>query len=333
MTRLLIPFLIGASVLSAQTVSTDPVGYITVNVAGTGGAGSAKISIIGSPMHGAVLASGSLTSAAGTTLNSTSSSLTDSAYSSSHYIQITSGANTGVTSAITGNTATSVSTSDDLSSLLSGDETFAIRAFTTLGDIFGAANESGIGGGANSNVADEILVYNGSSFDVYYYQDGAPFGGTGWRSSTNGFSSAANTVIPHGLSIVVKRKQADDVALVLSGSVFTTDTSVPVESGVNWLAGSHPVNYTLASYFGADGGNIGKGANSSVADEILVPNGNGGFNIYYYQDGAPFGGTGWRSSTNGFSDAGSTVVASAGSGFVIKAKNGAYNVNDATPLD
>ena len=324
--------LLSVSSLAAQTATTAPVGYVSVTVNGTGGVGSSAISVIGVPMVNAADTSGVLTAAAGTTLTSSGASWTSGAFASTHYVQITSGTNTGISATVTGNTATTLTTAQDISSLLVGTETFEVRAYNTLADVFGAANESGIGSGANAAAADEILVYNGAGFDIYYYQEGASFGGIGWRTSTNGFTDQSSALLPSGLGLVVKRKQSADVDVVISGSVLTTNSIVPVEAGVNWMSGANPIDYTLADYFGADGGDLQSGANAAAADEILVPKAGGGFDIYYYQEGASFGGIGYRSSVNAFTDASATVLATVGNGFVLKRKGTAYNQVDATPL-
>lgn len=317
----------------AQTVATDPVGYVTLTVNGTGGVGSAAVSVLGAPLEQPVDASAALTAVAGTTLTSGGATWTPGEFAGTHYLQITSGPNTGISATVSGNTDTTLTTAQDISSLLVGDESFVVRAYTTLGDVFGAANESGIGSGANASAADEVLIYNGAGFDIYYYQEGAFFGGTGWRSSVNAFTDQSSVPLPSGLALVVKRKQSDDVSVVVAGNVLTTNSFIPVEGGVNWLSGSNPIDYTLASYFGANGGDLQSGANAAAADEILVPKDGGGFDIYYYQEGASFGGVGYRSSVNAFTDASAIVLASVGEGFVLKRKGDAYNQVDVSPLN
>jgi uncharacterized protein (TIGR02597 family) len=325
--------LFASSHLTAESVSTNPVGYVTLTVKGTGGVGSSAISVLGVPLELPVEASGVLTSISGVTLTSGAANWAADSFASSHYMQLTSGSNAGVSVAISGNDSTSVTTEQDISSLLSGGESFVIRAFTTLADVFGSENDSGLGSGANSSVADEVLIYNGSGFDIYYYQEGAAFGGTGWRTSVNAFSDASATPVPYGVALIVKRKQHDDFDFIVAGSVIGNDSFVPVENGVNWMSGANPIEYTLASYFGSDGGNLQSGANSAEADEVLVPKDGGGFDVYYYQEGAAFGGVGYRSSVNAFADASDTVLASVGTGFVLKRKGGAYNQLDETLLD
>jgi uncharacterized protein (TIGR02597 family) len=329
-----IALLSGAALLAssafAQGVATNPVGYITLDIAGTGGVGSSAVSVLGAPLQNAVDVAGALTGVSGTTL--TSSTAAFGSYAGAHYIQITSGSNVGVITTVLSSTATTLTTADDISTLITGDENFEIRAYTTLADVFGAANEAGIGSGASSALADELLVYNGEGFDIYYYQEGHAFATDGWRLSTNAFGDASATPIPVGVTLIAKRKANDPLQVVVSGSVLATDSVIPVENGVNWISGASPISYTLASYFGATGGDLQTGASSTLADEVLVPNGEG-FDIYYYQEGHAFATDGWRLSSNAFGDASATEIASAGTGFVLKRKGAAYNQIDESPLN
>lgn len=316
-----------------QDFVSKPVGQVKLTVSGTGGAGTSAISVLGVPLENPVDAEGILTGVAANTLTDSSASWTPDAFANTHYVQITSGTYVGISATITGNTATELTTAGDISSLLIGDEPFEIRAYTTLADVFGAANEAGLDGGTSAALADEVLIYNGVGFDIYYYQQGAAFGGDGWRNAVNAFDDQSGISLPIGASIILKRKQVVDLDIIVDGSVLTTDAIIPVEGGVNWISSAHIIEHTLASYFGVDGGSLLKGATASAADEILVPNGNGGFNIYYYQEGAS-GGDGYRSSTDLSTDASAAVIAAVGKGFVLKRKGTgtSYNQTDRTPL-
>lgn len=334
--QILISLLASATLFAASNLNaatTDPVGYITLTVNGTGGVGSSAVSVLGAPIESVVSATGTITDVSGNTITSASSGWVVSDFANTHYVRITSGTNSGIITTITANTSTTLTTSEDISSLVANGNTLEIRGYTTLAGIFGGANEAGLGSGADFGAADEVLIFNGTNFDIFYYQEGAAFGGDGWRSSTNKFVDASATPVPPGLSIVVKRKATDPIDIVLSGSLLNSDTFIPVENGVNWMSGAHPIDYSLSGYFGANGGSLQKGADFSSADEILVPKIGGGFDIYYYQEGAAFGGDGFRSSTNKFVDVSTTTIASVGSGFVLKRKGSEYNQLDDTPLD
>jgi uncharacterized protein (TIGR02597 family) len=75
----------------------------------------------------------------------------------------------------------------------------------TLGNsgLYNGDSSSGLVGGS-SVTADQVLIYNGTGYQTYYYKTTA--GGTGWRSVADFFADASNTVLPAGTSLVVKRQ-------------------------------------------------------------------------------------------------------------------------------
>jgi hypothetical protein len=64
-----------------------------------------------------------------------------------------------------------LTTSEDLSSLLAGDESFEIRPYTTIADVFGTTNSAGLDGGSTAGNADNKKLQACSGFDTYYYKD------------------------------------------------------------------------------------------------------------------------------------------------------------------
>ena len=323
-------FLIVASSLSA--VTTDPVGYITVTINGNGGSGDA-FTYLGVPLHKAVVASGALdTAPTAHSLTDTSQSWTVDEYSGA-YVMITSGVNEGVSATISSNTSDTLTTSEDLSSLLAGNETFEIRPYTTIADVFGATNSAGLDGGSTAGNADTILIQAGAGFDTYYYKDAGFLGGTGWRSSANPSIDESNTVIPFGTGIIVVRKQTDDIDLVISGSVFGGDAITPIEEDFNWKAPSIPVGLTLNGLFGPENeAGLDGGSAAGNADNVVVPTASG-LTTYYYKNAGFLGGTGWRSSASPSVDEGDTVFVQPGQMFLINRTGGAgFNLAESSPL-
>jgi uncharacterized protein (TIGR02597 family) len=79
---------------------------------------------------------------------------------------------------------------------------------------------AGLAGGF-ATTADQVLIYNGATYDTYYYSaGGSP--GTGWRKVNGGTADASATPIPAGSSFVVKR--------VNPGSF-------------NWVSPQHPASF------------------------------------------------------------------------------------------
>jgi len=69
--------------------------------------------------------------------------------------------------------------------------------------IYTGSGTSGLAGGNITN-ADQVLVWNGSSYDTYYYQTSG-IGGSGWRKVGDLSSDAGSAVIRAASSVIVRR--------------------------------------------------------------------------------------------------------------------------------
>ena len=321
--------------LKGQTVSTIPVGYITLTIYGTGGQGTEAYSYLGVPLHHAASFRSAMTAKADNSISCTNAGWTDNAFANTHYVMIQSGANAGMSATITANTVDTLTTAENLNSLLNGDEQFAIHQYTTLADVFGADNSAGLKGGDGPGTADNILIQTSSnSFTSYYYKNAGIFGGTGWRSAASSSVDASGTIIPYGTGIIAIRRESADLAITVSGSVFPDDAITPVEEGYSWKAASIPTDVTLTGLFGANNeagleGSDGPG----TADNILVYDANGTLKTYYYKNAGIFGGTGWRSAASSSIDEANTVIAKPGEMFFINRSGGpAFNLTEKSPL-
>lgn len=328
-------FALGSVQLSAQSVTTTPVGYVKLTIKGTGGQGSEAFSYLGVPMHHAADFQNVITAKADNSITCANAGWTLNEYENSHYIMILSGTNTGMSTTITGNTGDTLTTADNLSQVLTGDEQFAIHKYTTIADVFGVTNSAGLKASDGPGTADNILIQNrNSGFSTYYYKSGGIFGGEGWRSSADSGISAANSVIPHGSGIIIVRKDVGDIIVTVLGSVFASDALTPVEEGFNWKTASIPVDLTLAGLFGASNeANLLGGDGPATADNILVFSSDGNLKTYYYKNGGIFGGNGWRSASNINTDEANTVIVKPGEMFFIKRIGvGAFNLTERSPL-
>jgi hypothetical protein len=330
--------LLASSALFAQdSVTSNVVGYVTLNIKGTGGSGSEAYNYIGVPLNNAADYNGAVAifSISHGSIQVQSASWIDNQFAGTHYALITSGPYEGISSTITSNNHNGwFNTAEDLTSIISGDESISIHRYNTLADIFGASNESGLQGSSSASGADNILVQTASGFDTYYYKNAGFLGGTGWRSSASPVTDASATPIPYGSGIIVVRKQSSDLDVVVSGSVFSGDATTPIEEGYNWKTSSIPVTLTLADYFGAanEAGLTGS-SSASGADNILVFNASGGYDTYYYKNAGFLGGTGWRSSASPATDESSRIISEPGQMFIVVRKSGgAFNLNETSPL-
>ena len=293
-------FAVASETASAQTTAfTDPVGYITLNVAGTGGTGSSKLSFAGLGLTRPVEYQGSAESVGANTLTDNEATWTNDQFNGSagaYYVEIASGAGAGTTYDVTATNAATktITLAQNLSGAVAG-VSFKVRKHWTVGSVFGATNEAGIGGG-NSTTADQILIWDPttSGYKIYFYQTSG-LGGTGWRRLGVAGDAGGAIIYPDD-AVIVRRLQNSNVGVVLLGAVKTGPTSVPVSSGVNFVGNVYAAPLTLADS-GIYTGNATTGlagGNSTTADQILIWNtATNGYDIYFYQTSG-LGGTGWR---------------------------------------
>jgi uncharacterized protein (TIGR02597 family) len=320
----------------AQTpppVATPPSGFVTISIAGTGGVGASKLTFIGLALTRPVDYQGNLESFAANAVTDTQANWADDAFngaSGQHYLEITSGPNAGTLTDVVDTIAATktVVTADDLSSKLSGGETYKIRKHWTIGSIFGSSNEAGLGGGS-SVTADQILIYNPqtSGYTIYYYQTSG-LGGTGWRAAGNPFASQTNAKVPLQQGLIIARKQSSGIEVKLFGAVKLGPTSLHVEVGTSIIGNVYPAgSLTLgnSNLYTGDPSTGLSGGSSVTADQVLIYNSaTGGYAIYYYQTSG-LGGTGWRAAGNPFGDASATGIPLTGSVVINRKHAGAFN--------
>lgn len=302
----------------AQTAVTDPVGFITLSIAG-GSTAAPGISFLGLGMTQPVSFAGNLESVSGTTVTDLQSTWTDGQYegaNGSYYLELTSGGGAGTVSDIvtTSGANHSLTLADDLSGLIAAGATYKIRPNWTLASVFGSTNSAGLGTGS-STTADQVLVYNTSSqgYTTFYYQTSG-LGGTGWRKVGAPATDASGSPLHLQQGIILKRYVASAISLPLVGAVKVGQNETFIATGTNIVSNIYPVtSVTLGSsglYTGSTSTGVA-GGNSTSADQVLVYNGSG-YSTYYYQTSG-LGGTGWRLSGQPGSDASSAALPLGGS--------------------
>jgi uncharacterized protein (TIGR02597 family) len=318
---------------SAQTTAvTDPVGFITLNIAGTTGGATSALSFKGLSMTRAIEYQGSAETVGTNTLVDNEATWTDNQFNGangSYFVEITNGTNVGATFDIQATAAATktITLAQNLPTGSAAPLTFKVRKHWTIGSVFGAANEVGLGGG-DATTADQILIFNGVGYDTYYYQTSG-LGGVGWRKGGDVGTNAANTVLFPEDGIIIKRKQAGAVNVVLLGAVKMGTSSIPVAPGNNVIANVYAASITLGSsglYTGNAATGLAGGASTS-ADQVLLWNGVS-YDVFYYQTSG-LGGTGWRKGGDVGTDAASTAIPS-GASLIIK-RQGASGFNWVVP--
>jgi len=306
----LIAGLFVAGIVNAVTVSTDPVGFITLTIKGTDT--SEGLSAVSVPMLSSSLHSGVVYEVTGSTISDSNGSwatgdfaTADPNGNASHYIEITNHTDStkvGVIYEITGSDGGNKTLTLGTDAAGLAGASYSVRKSRTLGDIFGDANESGLTAGSSS--AADIIYKVGIdgtgalAWQIYYYQEAPIFaGGNGWRQLGKSASSSMQDVgVFPDEGLIIKRRSGSDVTVTLTGSVKTSNSRTAIQKGFNLVSLSYPVDSSLENLglYNADGSLLTAGS-SSTADRIYYVNDQGQFDIFYYQEAPIFaGGNGWR---------------------------------------
>ena len=90
----------------------------------------------------------------------------------------------------------------------------------------------------------------------------------------------------------------------------------------------------FSTLFGEDGVAAGLNGGTSVssADNILVPNDSGGYDIYYYNTNSLALLNGWRSVLSAVTDAKDAVIAEPGKSFIIRRIGAPTNITEIRPF-
>ncbi len=315
------------SVLADTTATTDPVGFITLALAGTGGATASALSFAGLGLTRPVEYQGNAESVGANSITDNEATWTDSQFngaSGAYFVEITSGTGAGTTYDVSATVAATktLTFTQNLGVGVASGATFKIRKHWTIGSIFGSANEAGLQPG-NASSADQVLVYNGSTYDTYYFSNAGGLVGNGWRKVGGGSTDRSATTVYPDDGMIVQRSQSAAVNVVLMGAVKTGQTSIPVLSGLNITGNVYAANMTLSSsgiYTGNSSTGVASG-NASTADTVQIYNGST-YDTYYYSNSGGLVGNGWRKVGGGSTDQASVPI-TVGSAVIIQRKAGA----------
>ncbi len=302
--------LIAVPAFAQTTATTDPVGFTTMVIAAAS-ASDPSYTFGGVGLTRAVSYQGSAETATGgaSTLVDNEANWTDNQFNGAasavtHYVEITSGAAAGTTYDIvaTSDAANSLTLAQPLAASVAAGVTFRVRQHWTIGSVFGPANESGLQGGSAST-ADQILIYNGTGYDSYFYRTA---GTPGWRIVGDNATPRDGVLIYPDDGIILKRNVATVVNVTLMGAVKLGQSSYAVLSGNNFIANPCASPMTLLScgiYTGNSATGL-LGGSAGTADKVLTWNGSG-YNSYFWRTaGTP----GWRLVGDNTTDVGSTVI-------------------------
>lgn len=322
----------------AQSVSTDPVGFVTLTTL------SNSDTIFSTPLARAEVFRGTVGSVASATVTANGTpGWTASAFayaagtqSNTYYLRFRTGAKAGCFYTVTANTTTALTldlAGDLLTGAAAGDE-FALIPYWTLGTVF-PAGTAGTAFETSVNAAirkTEIYFRDLNATGInppiaanYYFSGGA------WRKFVTGGGTLVfdDTVLPPDSYVIIRNKSFTGKITVMGG-VVTGPQTTPVNSYAankqdNFVAFSYPLpvsllNSGLVNTATPSAGAVRSSVNAAVrTDEIYfydntVPGINKSPVAYYYSNGA------WRKFVTGGSvvDVGNDIVFQPGSGIIIR---------------
>ncbi len=340
--------------LRAQTVTTDPVGAVTLTLKG---GSDTHVSL---PFHRPVALETQVSSNASISSNiigvSASANLTANQFiysspsqTNTYYLQFTSGNRAGMYYTVTANDASTITINPNGDAGLSGNvangDTFRVIPFWTLNTLFPSGQGLHTGQNFNLNTQSVIITIPGNVSGInlsaaaeYFYYAGSNFNGPGWRQQTNP-STPPTTIVPDvifppdTLFIVRHPLSSADTQLVLVGNVPMSAQSVIINALAantpqdNAVSLPVPVSVTLAQ--SGLSNVLTQSTTFNPSDLILqfdpntiAQNKSATAEYFYYTDPANhFNGPGWRlvGDPNGPGTIHDTdVLASPGQAFVIR---------------
>ena len=324
-----------AFVSQAQSVSSTPVGYVTLTINGNG------YTALSNPLENSVVYSGTASAVSGTTITTsfsmTASELagTDPQGNSTHYVQTSN----GTILDITANTTSGITVAaTSLSGIVADNDNITIKKYTTVADLFGSDNSVGLTSGSNSSNSDLVYLMSsngaGTYTTLYYQTDSLGFlGGTGWRTNASSSADASGIIIAPDDGVLIKRISAGNLSLVVTGTVSNAPANRALPQGYSLISYPFPTATTLSdSGIYASGNGYQSGSNATNSDLVYVISPSGVFTTYYYQtDSLGFlGGTGWRAIGSTSTDVGTTTIP-VGSSIIINHKGSGLSWTDAVP--
>ncbi|NDB35837.1 MAG: TIGR02597 family protein [Flavobacteriia bacterium] len=318
------------SLLGQSTVSTPIVGFNTLNVRAKAGANNAlsfiSLNLTRSKAYSGLVGTKSLNGSGQTVITFSASSFNANQFNATtnrHYFQVKSGANSGLNTEVVGTTANSIILADNLDAVLeNGITSFDIIPYWTLSTAFPAG--AGLKTGTSATAADNLTIIEVPSgvAQSYFYNSTA----NQWRK---GVTDSSHVVIPPGAGLLVTRKDATSVGVVISGQVPVGPTQADIVGGTStaprltYVSNPYPIaSKTLATsglYTGNSNTGLVGGTSATAADNVTIYDPATGLaNSYFYNTTAGQ----WR---KGVTDS-SNVVIPEGSAIVIsrKANRGAF---------
>jgi uncharacterized protein (TIGR02597 family) len=270
----------GSHSYGQTAVTTVPVGFLRVSVAGAQDAANPALTAVSVPFYGAALYAGAVSGVGGAqVLTVNAAGWTPNQYVvPATFCRIKSGAATGAFFRVVSNTATQLTLDTGSAVLVAGSPTSAnqvpiaagdkmeICAANTLGGIFGTTTVP-FQTGANASSADNVLLFNGASWSVFYHN------GSAWQSPLMAGDQSGVVIPPDGAVFVLRRAIAP-LSLYVAGTVPSTSEVLALPVNLSRFVGNRfPTDTTLAGLGVHLHPNWRTGASAAQSDNLLVWNG------------------------------------------------------------
>ena len=247
----------------ADSAVTDPVGYITINVAADTSGGSGTLSLVAPSLIRSTDFSGTPSAdPSGLSTVTFSSTLPAIATPGAYYAEITTKdhANEGFWATLTAATANSITLSKPVPAGSTG-VSIAIRKHQTITSFGGTTNSLNLDPGEDTGSADTIQLLNNGIPGVQYFFGDVALGASAVWYDENGSVlgvDIADPIIPPGQGVIITRRKNTSTSGVLVGSVKTTKTQISVAPGLQILDLNRAVGVDFATS-GLDTGNAATG--------------------------------------------------------------------------
>lgn len=208
-----------------------------------------------------------------------------------HYIEFENGAMADIL--LTDAATRSLSFPGTLPEGVTVGDSFKVRKHTTIADIFGPNNETGLQAGLNSSQADNILLSIPETQDsVTLFYANIP-GFEGWYRFD--YFEASKTVVYPEQAFIIRRRGAEDLTLLTDGVAKQGPTRFPIFPGYNLINtakqnGGMTLN-ELGLFTGDADTGLAPGRNANEADNVVLILPDQTSAIYFYFNLPGF--TGW----------------------------------------
>lgn len=295
---------------SSTTAATVPVGFTTIAITPASDTNTPSSQVLSVPFYQPAAFAAAVSSIDNSTqFTSNSASWTANQFAQTgapYLVHFKSGSSVGRYFLIQSNTTNQVTIYPrgyDLTATAAAADTFEIVPANTLGSVFGTSSVP-FQTGSTAAVADNVYLWNGTSFDVFYHN------GTSWRGT--GFLGSQNaTILYPDEGVFLLRRSTAALSLSFLGTVpSTTERSDVNGPASTFVSNRFPTDTTLVALGFQSLPNWQTGTTAATADNVYIWNGTS-WDVYYYN------GSSWR-ATGFLGSRDSTVIPTGSAVFVVR---------------